>query len=422
MKRNISIMACIAIISVAKAQFNDYFENKTLRLDYFHCGTSDTEVYYFDEIREEPFWGGSHINLIDTFFYGGNYVNVYDSETNKLIYSRGYSSIFDEWQTIEEAKQTGKCCNESVIIPFPKKNIRIELLSRNKKGVFEKYFEYSIDLAKTTIKNEQEPLQCFDIVLSGPSEKKLDIVLLSEGFTTSQFEKFHTDCEKFAAALFSESPYTENQTKFNIRAVWSPSIDSGVDLPGKNIWKNTKMNASYYFFGSERYQLTYDFKTVRNIAGHVPYDYIYVLSNSSKYGGGAIYNFYGLSASGNLASSARIYVHEFGHLLLGLADEYVGNVSYNEFYPINVEPWEPNITTLVNFEKKWKNKLPPHIQIPTPASKENNDKLGVYEGGGYCDKGIYRPMMNCIMNTLKAPSFCPVCKISIQQMINFYAY
>lgn len=402
--------------------FDKYFNSKTLRFDYFHCGDNKSEEFYFDELIEEPYWGGSQINLVDTNFYGSNYVNVYDVESGKLIYSRGYCTLFNEWQTVDEAKQTRKCCNESVVIPFPKKNIRIDLLSRNKKGIFEKKFSYNLDVSSMFIKKEQDKLQTFDIVYSGKPSEKVDIVLLSEGYTSDQFEQFKSDCNKFATSLFTESPYKENNNKFNIRAVWSPSAESGVDVPGENVWKNTKLNASFYFFGLERYQLTYDFKIVRNLAGQVPYDYIYILSNSKKYGGGAIYNFYGISSADNVKSSAKIYVHEFGHLFLGLADEYVGTVAYNEFYPVNVEPWEPNITTLVHFEKKWKNKMDKAVSVPTPIDSSNENKLGVYEGGGYSAKGVYRPWINCMMNNLhNSTGFCPVCKEAIQKMIDFYS-
>jgi len=403
------------------AQFDQYFYNKTLRFDFFHCGNSVTDEYYVDELIEEPYWGGSHVNLIDSNFYGSNYVKMYDSESGKLLYSRGYCTVFNEWQTVDEAKQTRRCCNESVVLPFPKKDVRIEILNRNKKGGFEKKFEYLVNTNSMFIKKEHEEIKTFEVSYSGNPAQKVDIVLLSEGYTSDQYEQFKNDCSKFASALFTESPFKENSAKFNIRGVWAPSSETGVDIPGENIWKNTRLNASYYFFGLERYQLTYDFKSVRDLASHVPYDHIYILSNSKKYGGGAIYNFYGLSASDNVKSSSKIYVHEFGHLFLGLADEYVGVVAYNEFYPTNVEPWEPNITTLKNFDSKWKNKLAPGTPIPTPADSSYNHKLGVYEGGGYSAKGVYRPWINCMMNNLhNSKGFCPVCNEAINKMIDFY--
>jgi hypothetical protein len=156
------------------------------------------------------------------------------------------------------------------------------------------------------------------------------------------------------------------------------------------------------------------------VAGNAPYDYIYILANTEKYGGGAVYNFYGISAAHHVDETAKIYIHEFGHLFAGLGDEYVGGVEYSEFYPTDVEPWEPNLTTMVNFDRKWKSMLPEGYEIPTPSKDRNAKKLGVYEGGGYVSKGVYRPWINCLMNNLHTIDvFCPVCSKSIQEMIDF---
>ena len=129
--------------------------------------------------------------------------------------------------------------------------------------------------------------------------------------------------------------------------MWAPSDDSGVTIPGENVWRNTACGASFYTFDSERYQMVTDFQRLRDMAAHVPYDYIYVLSNTQKYGGGGIFNFYGISAAHHPTRTGKIHVHEFGHLLLGLGDEYVGTTSYDDMYAKSIEPWEPNLTTLV---------------------------------------------------------------------------
>ena len=192
-------------------------------------------------------------------------------------------------------------------------------------------------------------------------------------------------------------------------------------IPGEHIWRRTALKGAYYTFDSERYQMVEDFQNVRDIAAHVPYDYIYILSNTQKYGGGGIYNFYGISAAHHPTRTGKIYVHEFGHVLLGLGDEYVGNVSYNDMYPLDVEPWEENLTTLVDFERKdWYRMLDAKTQIPTPLNTKDMQALGVYEGGGDVQKGVYRPWQNCLMNNLhKTDQFCPVCTHAIQKQIDF---
>ena len=403
-----------------EAQFSKYFDDKTLRLDYYHCGNAETEKYFFDELITEPYWAGSETNLIDTKGYGNHFVEVRTFDTNELIYSRGYCTLFDEWQTTTEAKTTDCCYPESVILPFPREKVVVSIVSRNKKGEFEKKFEYQVDPKSYFIKNEREKLPVFDVVHSGDSNKKVDIVLLPEGYTEDQQKLFKADCEKFAKEFFGYAPYSQNKDKFNIRGVWAASNEEGPDVPGTNIWNKTRLNGSYYTFDSERYLMIKDFQGVRDVAGNAPYDYIYILANTEKYGGGAVYNFYGISAAHHPDEAGKIYIHEFGHLFAGLGDEYVGGVEYSEFYPTDLEPWEPNLTTLVDFDAKWKSMLPEGTSIPTMAKSENSKKLGVYEGGGYVTKGVYRPWINCLMNNLHTIDvFCPVCSKSIQEMIDF---
>lgn len=420
--KQIQLLAILlAVSSVAFAQFDTYFYNKTLRMDYFHCGDSKTEEFYFEELLEEPLWGGSKVNLVDDNGYGNYYVNVYDSKSDKLIYSRGFNSLFGEWKTIDEATKTRRCCNETVVMPYPKENVRIEIISRNKKNVFEKKFEYEVDVNSYFIKKDRRHVYpSYDVLYSGNPNTSIDIVLLPDGYTAEEMEQFKEDCRKFAEGLFRFSPYKENRQKFNIRAVLVPSKESGSDIPGENTWKNTALNSSFYTFDTERYIMTYDNKGLRDMAANVPYDFVYIIANTQKYGGGAIYNHYGLSVAGN-QQYAKVYVHEFGHLFLGLGDEYVGNAAYNDLYPADVEPWEPNLTTLVNFKGKWEDLLVKGTPVPTPIDKNNINKIGVYEGGGYVSKGVYRPRPHCLMNSFNVDDFCPACTRAIEKQIEFYS-
>ena len=409
----------LLVYAKSEAQFNKYFEDKTLRLDYYHCGNAESEQFFFDELLQESYWAGSKTNFIDIKAYGSQLVEVRLVGSNELIYSRGFSTLFGEWQTTPEAKITACCYPEALVIPFPRQKVVVSILSRNKKGIHEKKFEYTVDPKSYFIKNEKEKLPVFDVVHSGDPAVKVDIVLLSEGYTAKQEEIFREDCVKFAEGLFMYSPYAENKDKFNIRGVWSPSNDAGPDVPGKDIWNKTRLHGSYYTFDSERYLMVKDFQGIRDVAGNAPYDYIYILANTEKYGGGAVYNFYGISAAHHVDETAKIYIHEFGHLFAGLGDEYLGGVEYSEFYPTDAEPWEPNLTTMVDFDRKWKNMLPEGTEIPTPSKDRNAEKLGVYEGGGYVSKGVYRPWINCLMNNLHTIDvFCPVCSKSIQEAID----
>lgn len=413
------MLLCLTIDSAA--QFDKYFTAKTLRIDYFHSGDKDSESWSIDEILTEPYWGGSQINLIDTFEYGNYFFRVVDLAEEKVIYSRGYSTLFAEWQTTDEAKKTRKTFTETVVMPFPKKDVRVDFYSRNDLGEFQKMFEYLVDVKSYFIKPERRlGFPSFDVEVNGDPAKKVDIVLLPEGYTEQEMGQFISDCKQFAKHLFDFEPYASNREKFNIRGVLAASPESGSDIPADNVWKKTLMNTSFYTFDSERYCMTTDSKSIRDLAANAPYDQIYLLVNHPKYGGGAIYNDYSVSVNSNQAA-AKIFIHEFGHGFAGLGDEYyTDDVAYSEFYALDVEPWEPNITTLKNFDSKWKNLLDKKTPVPTPNEEKYNGITGVFEGGGYSAKGIYRPSYDCLMNTFKGNVFCEVCQKSIQEMIDFY--
>lgn len=420
---NKSVIVVLLLISTTvSAEFSNFFIEKTLRIDYYHAGNHDTEEYYFDEALIEPFWAGSHNNLIDTFFYGHNYIEVKDLLTGVLIYSRGYSTLFAEWQTTAEARTTRRAMTETVVVPLPQKEAEVRIFSRNGKGKFEERFVYQFVPDNYFISTERRlDFPVFDVLLNGKPENKVDIVILPEGYHESEMGLFINDCQQFAAHLFSFEPYTKYRDHFNIRGVLAASKDSGSDIPADSTWKKTLLNTTFYTFDSERYCMTYDNKSVRDMAANAPYDQIYILVNTDKYGGGAIYNYYSVSVNSN-QFEAKIFVHELGHGFAGLGDEYYDSeVAYSDFYPTDVEPWEPNLTTLVDFSGKWQNLMDRNVPVPTPAEKKYLYKTGVFEGGGYVSKGVYRPAHDCLMNSFGGNDFCEVCKLAIERMILFYS-
>ena len=412
----------LASLLFAQVNFDDYFTDKQMRLDYYHGGNHYGEEVFFDRVVEEPYWGGSHTALIDTFRYGAYFFKVLDKKKEKVLYSRGYSTLFREWQTTEESKKIKRVFSESVIFPFPKDTVFVMIFSRDSLNQFHKIFEKLVDPKNYFVqKNNEVRYSNFQVHYSGDPSQKLDIVFLPEGYTRAELGEFRKDCEKFKNYLFHYSPFKENKDKINIWAVLAPSVESGTDIPGKNIWKNTLLNSSYYTFNSERYLMTTDYKEVRDVAASAPYDQIYILVNSSKYGGGAIYNYYSMTAAKN-KKARQIFVHEFGHGFGGLGDEYYDSeVSYRDFYNLKVEPWEPNLTTLVNFSKKWKDLVPKGVPVPTPATSKYKNVTGAFEGGGYAAKGIYRPSLNSIMRSFTSDEFNEVSKRALQRMIDFYA-
>lgn len=423
--KKVIFLSLVFINVVAYSQvinFDNYFENKTLRLDYIHAGNHDTANVFFEQLVEEPFWGGSHINLIDTFNYGQYKVVVQDKKTKKVIYSRGYSTLFQEWQTSLEANYLNRSFYESVIVPYPKDEVIVLIQQIDKKNNYHTVFEYNVN-PKVDIfihKGLRYDFKTYDYLYNGDPSQKLDIVFLAEGYTKVQIKKFKQDVEKYVNVLFSYSPFSNHKKDINIHVVESYSLEEGTDIPGENIWKNTILNTNFWTFGTERYITTMDFKKVRDIAALTPYDQIYILVNTEKYGGGGIYNFYNLCVSDNLLAP-QVFVHEFGHGFGGLADEYAyGDNSNESRYDKTVEPPEPNITTLVNFSSKWQDLVSKNTPIPTPITNEYKNSVGAFEGAGYVEKGVYRPTQNCLMRSLEF-KFCPVCDRAIETMLLFYS-
>jgi len=417
----ILILFCLPLFTFGQVDFNQYFKNKSLRFDFLLGGNNKEVKVFPEQIKQEPYWGGSKTNLIDPFGYGTYRFRVFDLKSGQLIFSKGFSTLFQEWQTTPEAKRTDKTFYQAAIFPFPKNMVRLEIDARQWDGNFKTIFTTEIDPKNYFILKEPvHDFQTVNILDNGKPEKKVDLVILAEGYTASEMEKFVRDAKRVTNYLFDEEPFASEKKKFNVKAVLTPSDESGTDVPGENIYRNTCFNSSFYTFDEARYLTSTDMKDIYDAAAVVPYDQIYVLVNTDRYGGGGFYNFVTLCTADNQLSK-QVFVHEFGHGFAGLGDEYyTSSVAYEDFYNLKVEPWEPNLTTLVNFDKKWKKMVPKSVPIPTPRIPKYNHTVGVYEGGGYISKGIYSPYIDCRMKSNRAPEFCPVCQEAIKKMIQFY--
>ena len=405
----------------SKAQYDVHFTDQQLRIDYYIFGNSDTCYYAFDKYVKEPVWGGTKSNLIDSLGYGDYLVEVLLHDSDILIYSRGYCNLFKEWQSTSEAGFITKGFNESVIIPYPKETVDVLFYLRNYDGTFVEMMRLVVDPDDYFIQDAPKPqFSILNVHGNCAPENAVDIVILPDGYSEEEMGKFVIDCNFFKECLFSYEPYNSYQDRFNIRAVMAPSEDSGISVPAEDIWKNTAVGCSFYTFNSERYCMSTNNQAIRNLAGLVPYDQIYILANTTKYGGGGIFNFYCVSSTGDDLSS-DVIIHEFGHGFAGLGDEYYYDAtSYESYYNLDIEPWEPNLTTLVDFEKKWKDMLKKKTPVPTPAENKYINEVGVFEGGGYEAKGMYRPKMDCLMKTFQGNKFCEVCHKAIEKMILYY--
>lgn len=415
------LLSLCSIFNNVNAQYDIYFTNQQLRIDYYIYGNSDTCYYALDKYVMEPVWGGTRNNLVDSLGYGDYLFEVMLHDSDVVIYSRGYCNLFGEWQTTPEAETVTKGFNESVIMPYPKELVDVAFYMRDYNGDFIEKMRLVINPNDYFIQDAPKfSHSILNVYGDYAPDKAVDIVILPDGYTQEEMGKFVIDCNFFKECLFSYDPYISYKDRFNIRAVMAPSKDSGVSIPAEDVWKNTAVNCSFYTFDSERYCMSYDNQSIRNLAGMVPYDQIYILANTSKYGGGGIYNFYCVSSTDDHFSS-DVIIHEFGHGFAGLGDEYYDDSgSYEEFYNLSIEPWEPNITTLVDFDSKWKDLVKKKTPVPTPEDGKYLNEVGVFEGGGYEPKGMYRPKMDCLMKSFNGSTFCEVCNRAIERMILYY--
>jgi hypothetical protein len=444
---------------------DSWSDGATLRLDYVHQGGLKEETVALDAILREGAWPGIRTRLVDTLNLGNFRCEVRDRATHALLFAAGYSSIYGEWETTDEAKTARRAFHESVRFPFPLKPVQVDLLKRAADNSWQPLGVFLVDPAAQTVRRESVTARGTVRTLfeNGPVESKVDLLILGDGYTAAEMPKFRADADRLVAALFATTPFKEKKKDFNVRAIETPSEDSGVDRPSDGVHKRTVLGTTYDIFGSERYALTYDNRAFRDVAAQAPYEFVEILLNGDKYGGGGIFNLYGTCATGS-GSSPYVFVHEFGHHFAALADEYyTSDVAYDTTGVI-VEPWEPNVTAYLDPQAlKWKDLVDPATPLPTPWGKEEYEayskkiqerrkalrarhapesemdalfkeeltwskpflagpphggKVGLFEGASYRAKGLYRSSSDCIMFTRNPDRFCPVCSRAIERVID----
>jgi hypothetical protein len=470
-------------LAQSPVKFDDYFVDRTLRVDYYHQGNATEETFSLDQIYDQGTWAGSRKNLIDSFNLGRYYVKVLDAATGTLLYSRGFDSIFGEYRTTAPAeKGVRRTYHESALVPLPKKPVHFVLEVRGKDQQLKEVFRQGIDPADHNLRRlAPDPgVKVFPSHHSGDPHAMVDVAILGEGYTAAEEEKFRKDLARFTQILLAIEPYKSRRHRFNIYGVLKPSLESGCSEPSHGSFRNTALRASFDALGSERYLLTEDNRALRDIAAHVPYDALVIMVNHARYGGGGIYNLYAAFTTDN-QWHAYLFTHEFGHSFGGLADEYYTSAtSYGEFYPRGVEPTEPNITALLDPTKlKWGHLVTPGTPVPTPWEKAEYDlmdrayqkerqalneriarlkrskapraeiekaqeeserlsatsakaadaflarskfvgQVGAFLGAGYSSEGLYRPMLQCLMFLKGNYLLCKVCESAVARMIDHY--
>ena len=418
------IIVALAAPAVASAGPFDF--GATLWVDLHLVGDGRTVVFLLDELRRVGPWPGSRTNLVDDTGHGTTLAEVYAHGGDKpaLLFSQGHCSLFHEWRTTNEAKTTRKVFSETLRLPMPTAKVTLVIKVRDRKGKMRPLFRAVIDPASVTVSRERRRGGRKTSRVHGASAPatSLDIVVLGDGYEKWQLPKYRADVARFAEVLLEAAPFSRFKDRINVWAVDTPSRQSGVDEPRKGIFRDTALSVSFNTFGSARYMMTTDNKTMRDIAANVPYDAIYIMVNTSRYGGGGIYNLYSTFVSDN-EYDEYVFVHEFGHSFVGLADEYyTSQVSYNDMYPRGVEPWEPNITAQTRRAKiKWRDMIKPETPVPSqPTDPKCQGKVGLFEGAGYSAKGLYRGFVDCKMFGKAHQDFCPVCMRAVEKMVQRY--
>ena len=421
MKVTFFILFFLFCLYVGAQGFDDWFQDKTLRLDYSFSGDNQSQYIFLDETKWFDGWYGRRVNMDSLLLSGNGQICVRDSKSEQILYRYSFSTLFQEWQGTEEATRTPKSFDNVFLVPFPKYPVDITITLTDTHNKVNGRMIHHVDPNDILIRpmSVDNNIKWKYLMQSGDSKEKIDIAFVAEGYRKDEQDVFEKDCKASIDALVSHEPFKSMIDRFNFITVMDPSQHSGVSIPHDNVWKNTALSSNYDTFYSDRYLTTLQLKKLHNVLSGLPYEHIIILANTDNYGGGGIYNSYLMSAAHN-KKSIPVLVHEFGHSFAGLADEYFYDDAYEVMYPLDTEPWEPNITTLVDFKSKWADMLEPHTSIPTvPTGNDLYTQVGVYEGAGYQSKGVYRPVQECRMKINEASDFCPVCQRAIRRMIDY---
>ncbi len=439
---------------------------RTLRVDYVHSGVAGEERFALDAVVVEGPWPGPTDRAIDDTNLGKYLVEVVDLATNRVVYSRGFASIYGEWETTPEAREASRAFHESVRIPEPAGRFQLVIEKRAKSGAFREAWSTTIDPEAPSVDRTGPAAsgKVWAVMKNGEPKDKVDLLLMGDGYTAAEMDKWHRDAKRLTEILFATSPFKERRGDFNVWAVDTPAEDSGVARPSDGVWRRSPLRAGYDAFGSERYVLTFDNKRMREAAAAAPYEFVEIVVNDHKYGGGGIFGLYATVAADN-AFTPYVFVHEFGHHFAGLADEYYTSAVAYEAAAERPEPWEPNATADPR-AGKWKALIGAGTPLPTPWDKEafeaqqkeiqarrrairaahrpeeemealfreerekmtkllgsgpHAGKVGAFEGALYEAKGYYRPQTDCIMFTRDEAGFCAVCRRAIERVIDLYA-
>ena len=401
---------CLFMSANANAQdFCEAFSDSTLRIDYIFSGNANQQHIAVDQLNIMPRWYGKKQRLAELPMEGNGQITVRDHHTKHILYRNSFSTLFQEWLTYDEAKHTSRAFENVFLVPMPKDTVDVTVTLNDNRRETMTQLTHTVAPSDILIKHigERNRTPFETLQTAQDTSRCIHIAFLAEGYRSTEMDIFLKDAAEATEALFAHEPFKTMRNRFNIIAVKAPSADTGTSEPSKGVWKNTALHSHFDTFYSNRYLTTLRLKTVHDCLAGLPYEHIIILVNTHQYGGGGILNSYNLSMTHH-PSFKPVVVHEFGHSFAGLADEYAYDFEEIPMYPLDIEPWEQNITTKVKFSDKWQDMMG---KVPS---------VGLIEGAGYSLKGIYRASHDCRMRTNDTPEFCPVCQRAIQRVIDFY--
>lgn len=422
------LLACTFALTALGTQakevdFDRYFCDSTLRIDYIFSGTNRMQHIALDQLSKTAGWYGRRHNLGRLPLEGNGQLTLIDPATGDTLYRHSFSTLFQEWQETEEARHVEKAFENTFVVPMPRVAVDavVQLVDTHRR--VSSSLRHRIDPADILIRDRsaEAPTPWAYIRQAGDSREKIDVAFIAEGFAADQMDYFLAVCDSSIAALTAHEPFRSHIDCFNFIAVMPVSRDNGVTIPHKGLWFDTALASSFDTFYSNRYLTTLHIKRLYDVMTGIPFEHFIILANTPEYGGGGIYNFYNLASARTKRFKLEVIVHEFGHSFGGLGDEYAYGDDPETHYPADTEPWEPNLTTLHDFNSKWADLIKPGTPVPTvPDGKDVTSRVGVYEGAGYQSKGVYRPVQECRMKVNEVPEFCPVCQRAITNIIKFY--
>lgn len=426
MKSRQSIVAAVVVAfslqSAQAVEFDRHFADSTLRVDYILAGDVNGASVYVDHASLDPQgWSGRRHHL-DTMPLKGNGSIAVRALGGETLYYNTFSTLFYEWLSTDEAVTTPRSFEHTMLLPWPREEVEVQLTLFDTRQdtlatMKHKVSPDDILISRPTVSREVTPHRY--LVKGGDPADVIDIAILAEGYRPEEMESFYAHADSAITSLRNHEPFKSMMDRFNIVAVAAPSADSGVSIPRLGEWRNTAVGSHFSTFYSTRYLTTPHVKQIHDLLTGIPYEHIIILANTDEYGGGGIYNSYTLTTARH-ESFAPVIVHEFGHSFGGLGDEYFYDDDVmSGSYAIDLEPWEPNVTTHPQ-DPKWRDQLKPGTPLPTPVEEADKWPVGVYQGAAYTSRNAYRPADHCRMRDNVTKGFCPVCQKAIKSLILFY--